>query len=155
MVNYNMEKDRYTYSKVSDIVVYDFFSEGPKGRIRKMVRYNWMDTEELSGRVYNLSFGDVDETLNSMDDKAVSNNLDKEKILRTVADTIIEFTKDRPNMLVFAQGNTPARNRLYQMMINSSWKEIVSQFVVLGFLDDQWLQFQKGVNYEAFLISRR
>ena len=39
---------------------YEFFSEGPKGKIKKVVRYRLI--EAYPNKVYNLGFGDKDET---------------------------------------------------------------------------------------------
>ena len=42
--------------------------------------------------IYNLAFGDWDAAKSRINDKAISNNSDREKILTTVAATAIVFT---------------------------------------------------------------
>ncbi len=49
------------------------------------------------------------------------NNPDKEKILATVAATVVEFTNHFPYVMVYAKGSNAARTRLYQNGIFASW----------------------------------
>jgi hypothetical protein len=72
-----------------------------------------------------------------------------------VAETVLDFTKYRPDAFIFVQGSTAARTRLYQMGIFAFWDEINSLFMVLGYLNEEWEPFTKGKNYESFLIKRK
>lgn len=54
--------------------------------------------------------------------------------------------------MVFAQGSTPSRTRLYQIGIASQYEEISLLLYIYGFINDQWEEFRKGCNYEAFLV---
>jgi uncharacterized protein DUF6934 len=45
----------YTYYAASDYKDYLFYSDGPNGRIKKLVVYEKIDDEPL---LYNLAFGD-------------------------------------------------------------------------------------------------
>ena len=101
-----------TYPVVSDPQhrEYEFLSAGPKGSIKKVVRYN-----NVSRNIFNLSLGDWDEKIQDINDDTRSNNSDKEKVLATVATTVMEFMKHHPNATIFARGNTPAKTRLYRM----------------------------------------
>lgn len=54
-------------------------------------------------------------------------NNDKNKVLSTVAGTIMDFTEENPGCLIYGGGSTAARTRLYQMTINSNW-EMVTKF---------------------------
>jgi len=71
---------------------YGFFSEGPMGKIRKVVRY-----EKIGNDLFNLGFGDWDEGLQGANDSNRSNNEDRDKVLNTVASTAIVFTDQFPN----------------------------------------------------------
>ena len=62
---------------------YEFDSEGPKGRIRKVVRYTLQNAGGI--RYFNLGFGDLNKATDKIDDLAVTDNQDREKILATVA----------------------------------------------------------------------
>src|SRR6202012_4234802 len=91
---------------------YEFFSVGPKGRVKKTVIYSQMDDD-----LFNLAFGDWNEELNRLDDSTRTNNGDRDTILATVASTAIDLTDRFPGIEIFTEGSTPARTRLYQMGI--------------------------------------
>jgi len=148
-----MEQEKYFFETVSETVVYEFFSEGPRGRIRKRVIFRLM--EETPERIFNISFGDSDGTGDIIDDEIVSNNADMQKILHTVVGTALEFISRHPDIWIYAKGSTPSRTRLYQIGIARFWKEIVPHFIVVGSSNGDWIPFKKGMNFEAFLIRHR
>lgn len=90
-----------------------------------------------------------------MDDQAVSNNHDTDKVLATVAATVLEFTACFPDMPVYATGSTPGRTRLYQMGISANWQHIAPLLHVWGFTKGGWEPFKRGVNYQAFMALRK
>ncbi|HWB92105.1 MAG TPA: hypothetical protein VG605_09640 [Puia sp.] len=107
--------EQYTLVKNPSGNFYSFESIGPKGRIKKMVQYHRI--QGYPPHVFNLSFGDWDEAENRIDDEIVTDNHDRDKILATVAATVILFTSDFPYAVIYIEGSTPARTRLYQMGI--------------------------------------
>jgi hypothetical protein len=145
--------DRYPLQTSATFLNYEFFSEGPKGRIKKVVRY---DLRNVHGRSYfNLGFGDWNDKTKKIDDASVSDNGDRTKILRTVAETAREVTAAFPDIPVFAVGSSPARTRLYQMGISSNLTEIETFLTIWGFSNEEWIPFQKGINFDAFLVRRK
>lgn len=149
-----MAEDRYPYLKIPEEYYYEFYSEGPKGVIKKVVRYNLI--QEIPFKIYNLGFGDWNEKENDVDDMVNTNNQDRQRVLATVANTVIDFLTHDPEVSVFAKGSTKSRTRLYQMNITAFWNEIVDgSFVVNGYLNEEWLPFQKGINFEAFIIRKK
>lgn len=140
------------YSVVSDSshTTYEFLSEGPKGNIKKIVFY-----QEIRKNIFNLAFGDWDEGEQKINDKIRSNNSDIEKVLVTLASTVIDFVKYHPNAIILAQGSTPARTRLYQMGVLANWDEINQSFELEGFLEGEWEPFEKGKNYEVFALKAK
>jgi hypothetical protein len=151
---YVMNLEGYEYETSKEFREFEFYSEGPKGRIRKIVRFALKVTDGVP--YYNLSFGDWGNDEGRMDDISVSDNGDAEKILATVAIIVFRFLEDLPNALVYAKGSTPARTRLYQMRINKFWDEIEDLFHVFGLFDvNSWEIFEKNVNYKAFLMARK
>ena len=108
-----MNKPKYLYKTEDKFTIYEFVSEGPKGRIKKMVEY----TETATENVYNLGFGDFDETTNAINDLSVTNNGDSLKVLATVASTVYAFIEKHPNAYILATGSTNVRTRLYRMGI--------------------------------------
>jgi hypothetical protein len=148
-----MNLSKYRYRTNDSFLDYEFYSEGPKGKIKKVVRYS---AQNAGGVTYfNLGFGDWRGVKNKIDDLAITGNQDREKILATIAAIVLEFTKHFPDIPMYAQGSTPPRTRLYQMGIVANWKEIEPLLNVYGFVDNHWEVFRKNVNYEAFMVLRK
>jgi hypothetical protein len=148
-----MELSAYDLVKAFDSFDYSFYSEGPKGRIRKIVRIR--PVKRLGPNAFNLAFGDLDETSGQLNDKVVSNNHDRLKILNTVAIAVLDFMGYNPNAFVLVKGSSLSRTRLYQMTINSFWPLINRQFILYGKIGDDWLPFKKGANDEEFMLFKK
>jgi len=132
--------------------LFEFTSEGPKGKIKKIVEYSETGTEN----VYNLGFGDYDEVTSGINDLSVTNNGDSLKVLATVASTVYAFTEKHPNAWIFATGSTIVRTRLYRMGITNNLAEIAEDFIVLGYNSKgEWEEFVIGEDYEAFLLTKK
>ena len=86
-----MMLDKYQLSADSTLMVFEFDSLGPKGRVRKIVQYNDTNLKDL----YNLGFGDKDIKTGLINDYSVTNNGDSLTVLATVASTVFAFT-DNP-----------------------------------------------------------
>jgi hypothetical protein len=149
-----MHLEKYQYQAYKTHLEYEFYSYGPKGRIKKVVRFQ---PDFLNGILYyNLAFGDLHEDGQTMNDLVQSNNADTEKVLGTVAAIVLEFTSHFPSVLVYAEGSTLSRARRYQMGISRLWDEIELVFNVYGVrLDGTFESYQKNVNYRAFWIRRK
>jgi len=143
--------DRYEYSTERLALYYEFISDGPKGRIKKIVEYIPTTIEN----VYNLAFGDYDETLEGINDKIVTNNGDSLKVLATVASTVYAFTGKYPEAGIYATGSTVVRTRLYRMGLANNLAEISKDFYVFGLRNKEWEQFLIGEDYEAFFVTRK
>jgi len=149
-----MADDVYPYLKIPEEFYYEFYSEGPKGTIKKIIRYRLIQDEPY--KIYNLGFGDWDDNENDVDDMVNTNNQDRQRVLATVANTVRDFLKCHPEASVFAKGSTNSRTRLYQMNIAAFWEEIANaSFVVNGYLKEAWQPFEKGINFEAFIIRKK
>ena len=149
-----MNLEKYEYQKSANHREYEFYSSGPKGNIRKIVRFKLLVTNGVA--YFNLVFGDWDEEKQKIDDIKVTNNGDTEKILLTVAIIVLDFMKQFPDSMVFAEGSNIARTRRYQMGINKLWNQINMFLEVYGLCaDNTWMPFHKNANYEAFLIRRK
>jgi hypothetical protein len=147
-----MNLERYTYFVNNNFLDYEFYSEGPKGKIGKVVRFTKVLEDST---IYNLGFGDLNGENGKFDDNAITDNKDRDKVLATVANTIIDFTNHYGDYYVFAMGSTPARTRLYQMGIANLFEEISTSFEVYGWRNNNWHRFERDVNYEAFLVKRK
>jgi hypothetical protein len=145
-----MNQPKYPVFASDDPFIYVFFSEGSRGRFKKGVFYT-----QIGNNLFNLGFGDWNEELQDLDDSSRTNNGDRDKVLTTVASTVVAFTNKFPNAKIFAEGSTPVRTRLYQMGISSNLLEINEYFKVMGLLHNGWESFHRGRNYTSFLITRK
>lgn len=146
-----MDLNKYEFFVSQDYLEYVFYSVGPKGNIKKGIRYSKISDTPIT---YNLAFGDIDMS-GALDDVVISNNQDRDIILATVAGSIHLFCNHHGNHFLYVEGSTPSRTRLYQMSIAKFWNDIREDFDVFGFTDEQWSPFHRLINYEAFLIKRK
>ena len=148
-----MEWERYDIVEAGDGQTYEFLSEGPKGQIRKIVRFqHW---PALGINAYNLVLADYDECTGNTDDSIISNNGDYKAILKTVALIVEKFVNLHPLAIILLRGLTASRSRLFQMGIASAWSEISEIYDVWGGRTGKWSPFEKGVNYEEFLVFKK
>ncbi|WP_090157339.1 DUF6934 family protein [Dyadobacter soli] len=101
-----MELHTYSLSKTRNLKSYSFWSTGPNGFVRKVIKFQLINYEE---QLYNLAFGDSALNSELIDDRAVSNNGDTQVILATVATAAFHFMTDHPGASVFATGSTLVR----------------------------------------------
>ncbi len=146
-----MSIEQYQAKSNKAQTIFYFISEGPNGHILKKVRYTKIKHKGIKN-LYSLSFGDVNKATGNIDDLIVTDNKDREKVLATVAQTIVLFTNCYPKAFVFFEGSTDTRNRLYQMAISKYLNELSNKFVIKGYFNEQWLPYKKNVDYASFLI---
>lgn len=103
---------------------------------------------------YNLAFGDFTNQHEILDDLIVSDNGDTTKILYTVASTLYDFFQHYEGTIVFAQGSTHSRNRLYRRYLSQFLDIITENFMLFGELDGIIERFQKGKDYTSFYIHK-
>lgn len=141
----------YPLSSDESLTIFEFTSEGPNGKITKIVQYAPTNLKD----VFNLAFGDKDHQTGEIDDPTISNNGDSEKVLATVVATVYAFTDKNPEVWVYASGSTVARNRLYRMGIAKHFHEVQIDFEVYGEVENNWEPFQKEIEYQGFLVKRK
>jgi len=146
-----MKLPNYPLASSDNMMTFEFVSEGPKGLIYKLVRFQPTNLKE----VYNLAFGDKDHSTGSIDDMVISNNGDSEKVLASVVSTIYAFTDMFPDAWIYATGSTKSRTRLYRMGITNYLSEVEEDFEILGEHNDKWETFRKNVEYDSFLVRRK
>lgn len=130
---------------------FEFMSIGSRGMINKVIEFQPSSIPS----VFNLAFGDKFSNDNVFDDLAVSNNGDTQKVLGTVIAALNIFFDVHPNAIVYATGSTPARTRLYQIGINKFYEEAIKDFYLYGQIDDKLYMFEKGKNYDGFIVKRK
>jgi hypothetical protein len=143
-----MQFEKYEIKASSSLLRFEFYSTGPKGKIKKQVVF---EAFEETPNVFNIGFGDVDDKGN-INDLIITGNDDSQKVLATVALTVFKFFEKYPDCYVYATGSSKSRTRLYRMGIANNLQEILEAYKVYGFVNNEWQNFEKGKEYEAFLI---
>ncbi|MGB4848959.1 MAG: hypothetical protein WBP41_13635 [Saprospiraceae bacterium] len=146
-----MKLARYQLTSSENLMTYEFVSDGPKGRIPKLVQYSPTNLKD----VYNLAFGDRDLHTGQINDEIISNNGDSEKVLATVVATIYAFTDKHPDAWIYATGSTKSRTRLYRMGVSKNLADAKADFEIYGELKDDWVSFKNGIEYDGFLVKRK
>jgi hypothetical protein len=146
-----MRQPKYTLKAEKDLTIFEFVSEGPKGRITKLVTFTETNLKDF----FNLAFGDKDEKTGNINDKIVSNNNDTEKVLSTVVSAVFAFTDKYPEAWVYATGSTNARTRLYRIGINKYFTEVEEVFHIFGELNQNWVPFESGIEFEGYAVKRK
>ena len=146
-----MNIEKYQIKSGEKLEVFEFVSEGPQGRITKLVQYTPTNYKDL----YNLGFGDKNAETGFVDDNVISNNNDSEKVLSTVVATLYAFTDKHPDALIYATGSSKSRTRLYRMGITKYLDEACNDFQIWGELNDSWEDFKKDIDYIGFFVKRK
>jgi hypothetical protein len=147
-----MKLDHYELIARHDLFSFEFLSEGPKGKVPKMVKFQKMHLPNL----YNLAFGDKDPETGQLDHMVVTNNGDTEKVLATVVAVVYAFTEKHPEAWIYATGSTKARTRLYRMGLNKYFDIAQEKFMMFGERQSGGMEFyEKGKDYFAFAVHRK
>jgi hypothetical protein len=136
---------------------YEFLSEGPKGKIIKRVEYTRFPARLLGldpdTHVYNLGFGDVDDN-GKIDGVAKTNNKDIGRVMKTVGESIIDFTSRHPDAYIFFAGIDGERQQLYNKILYRYWNIISINFLVQGYSGVRWEEYVLNKEYVAFIFRR-
>jgi len=146
-----MKLPKYELKAEKSLMVFEFISEGPKGKIPKLIKFSETTLKDF----YNLAFGDKDVISNEFDDLVISNNSDSVQVLATVVSAVYAFTEIYQNAWVYATGSTKARTRLYRMGISKYIDDVKNDFYIFGLKEGEWEDFKKEVDYSAFLVKRK
>jgi hypothetical protein len=143
--------DRYELKAGKNLTTFEFLSEGKKGQIVKVIQFEQMNLDNL----YNLAFGDKDMETGKLDDEAITDNGDSEKVLATVVSAVYAFADRYPESWIYATGSTAARTRLYRMGINKYFEIVVADFDIMGESKNEWEWYEFGKDYQAFAVRRK
>lgn len=121
-----MELPKYQISTTEDKTIFSFVSDGPNGKINKIVLYQPMDEPDL----FNLALGDLDTQTGEIDFEIKTNNGDRNKILATISLTVYAFLFNRPNCSIHVKGSDSIRTGLYQMAISTYFNELSEDFEI-------------------------
>ncbi len=146
-----MKVEKYHLKSDNTLTYFEFISVGSKGAIRKIIEFQATSSSGL----YNLAFGDKNPETGELDDLAISNNGDTQKVLGTVVAALYAFFDRNPKAIVYATGSTPVRTRLYRMGITKFYDEIQNDFYLYGRIGDKLYVFETGIEYEGFIAQRK
>jgi hypothetical protein len=146
-----MKLPKYHLKAESRFTRFEFISEGVKGPVRKLIEFQATTDSD----VYNLAFGDKDPLTGDINDLAVTNNGDTERVLATVIAALYVFFDNYPDAYVYATGSTKARTRLYRIAITKFFEEMKKDFYLYGQAGDKYPEFETGKNYDGFLAQRK
>ncbi|MEM6844706.1 MAG: hypothetical protein AAF632_21000 [Bacteroidota bacterium] len=145
-----MKAEKYSLKAEESLTTFEFVSEGPKGIIKKLIQFQ--ETNEPN--LYNLAFGDKVGKA-EIDDLAISNNGDSEKVLATVVAAVYAFFDKYPGAFIYATGSTKARTRLYRMGITKYYDEMIEDFYLYGQIGNEFPVLEIGKEYDGFLAQRK
>ena len=146
-----MKLDRYEFKSGQNFSTFEFLSEGKRGKIVKIIQFSPMNYEGL----YNLAFGDKNSLTGELNDGAITDNGDSEKVLATVVASIYTFSEKYKGSWIYATGSTKTRTRLYRMGINKYFEMALTDFEIMGEWQGEWEVYVKGTDYNAFAVSRK
>jgi hypothetical protein len=146
-----MHYDQYEITPGDTTLTFEFVSQGVKGDVEKLVVYSKIGLSDI----FNLGFGDKIGLAEDFDDTAVTNNGDTLKVMATVAATLYPFTDRFPEAKVYVKGSTKVRTRLYRMGISNNLEAVNLDFQIYGLRNESWEKFTTGIDYEAFLVTRK
>ena len=95
-----MKLDRYSLKADDLLTTYEFLSEGPKGKIQKIIQFSLVNQID---NVYNLAFGDKDFLTGEINDVVVTDNGDSEKVLATVVAAVYAFCDYYPEAWIYGE----------------------------------------------------
>jgi hypothetical protein len=145
-----MSKPKYTLKSISeDSLRFEFESISPEKTVLKVVEFEPIDEE---GLYFNLALIDIDEN-GDYSDNIVTDNKDTEKVFGTIANIIDYFFEKYPKRRILIFSDDPLRIRLYRMIISNYSQEKEQNWSFYGLLDEKFKLFEKGKNYEAFMIT--
>ena len=146
-----MKLPRYELKAEKSLMVFEFISEGKKGKIPKLIKFS----ETALKGFFNLAFGDKNVITGEIDDMAISDNGDSEQVLATVVSSVYAFTDKYKGVWVYATGSSKSRTRLYRRGITKYYDEVKKDFLIYGLLSGEWEPFKREVDYTAFVVRRK
>lgn len=145
-----MSKPKYNLKYISeDSLHFEFESISPEKTVLKVVEFEPIDEESL---YFNLALVDIDEHGN-YSDNIVTDNKDTEKVFGTIAKIIDYFFEQHPKRRILIFSDDPLRIRLYRMIISNYSDEKERNWSFYGLQNAKFKLFEKGENYEAFMIT--
>ena len=133
-----------------DLSVFQFISEGPRGRITKQIRFSLL----VNPRIYDLELGDVNE-YGGFDRTTVSNNGDRGRILATVIQAIEVYTESYPTRSIRIRSHSAERSRLFRIAIGANLRQLSASFTIRAANEGRFLPFKMDMDSTKFELKRK
>ena len=130
---------------------YAFLSISTEKQVIKVVRFSETEIEDT----YNLVLLDIMPDGSESNDKTETKNKDMETVLATVIAIITSFLHENPTWFIHIEGSDIKRKRVYQILINREYTNLTTDYVIFGGNGDEREIFEKGKNYQYFIITKR
>ena len=144
-----MKSEYYETEASEDCLIFRFESVSEFRSVQKIIAYS---PSIYGPNTYNLGLGDLLSN-GKICDLSVSNNLDMPKIMATVVRSMLEFFRRYPDSSIYITGSTPARTRLYNIIISKELLEAKRIFEIYGLKGKEREFFTPNCRYNAFLIK--
>jgi hypothetical protein len=139
--------DGYEFIYAEALMEFHFESIGPKGTIRKIVKFTFHGKN-----LCNLAFGDQIE--GGFDDEVISDNGDMRKIIQTVVNITLFFSHLHPDCRIMIHPVDRKRKLLYNRIFQVFETAILQFYEVEGFLVQEKKRepFNGKKWYDAFVL---
>jgi hypothetical protein len=148
-----MDKPNYPFEQIERELLFAFQSISAEKQISKLIAYQCIDETR---QIFNLALVDRADD-GTVSDLAISNNQDMETVLATVTATIPLFFEKFPAGIIYFQGSTLARTRLYRIIIAKYWIQVQAVYDVLGQLPNSNTPepFEPNQAYTGFYLRKK
>ncbi|WP_409014746.1 DUF6934 family protein [Dyadobacter aurulentus] len=146
-----MRSDFYPFTHDESCRYFEFISKGSCKADRKIVIYSPV---AANFNQYNLFLGHLLADGN-LCDLTITNNGDMETIIATVIRTISLFLGKYPQRSVYFTGSTPARTRLYRVIISREFLEVTKYYEIYGVTKDNEEPFEPNKNYIGYIVKSK
>jgi hypothetical protein len=144
-----MVADHYELIAYRKLTRFFFVSTGINGRVLKSVMF-----DRLGGNRWNFGFGDVKKDM-KLDDKVITNNNDVAKVLGTVAQAALQFSKTYPKRVLVIYPVDERRKWLYNLVFQRRHAEIADFFTILGKIKHRKEAYDVARTYDSFELIRK
>ena len=94
-----------------------------------------------------------------IDDRIISENVDRDIILATVVSAVYEYSARYPERWIIFSGSDEIRTRLYRIAITKNYNELCKDFHIFGlsFVDDilTRMTFDSTTAFLGFIVKRK
>ncbi|SEI66020.1 hypothetical protein SAMN05216327_103107 [Dyadobacter sp. SG02] len=147
-----MQSEFYPFQSDNDQLYFEFVSVSFERTIRKAVLFTEFPH---SNGLFNLALLDVLPNGELSDIASPENNLDLEKVMSTVSECLRIFLERYPYAEIKIQGNTPAKSRLYRMVLGKELSNIQKYYEIYGDSGTVVEPFELNKTYQVYILKLR